>query len=425
MGMECIILCGGLGTRLRSVVPDTPKCMAEVAGKPFIEHVTEGLMRAGFDHIIYSLGYKSECFLEWMEGYRSRMAEGGGAILEAVVEPEPLGTGGAIRFAARAAKDDTFFVLNGDSYLLVDYRAMLGFHRLNAGNGALATLALKKMYDFDRYGVVSVGNAVKNSGGVILSFGEKAPCREGLINAGVYILQREALGLIPEKGSLEREFFERQVDSGSLFGYIGNGFFIDIGIPDDYAEAQRAFSQGLHLPFDTLLLDRDGVIDVELKNDYVRNPGMMEFIPGALGAIAQLNGYFRRTVVVTNQRGVGRGLMTLADLEEVHGYMNSCVEAAGGRIDKIYFSTGVDLDDPLRKPNPGMAALVKADFPQADFGRSLMVGDQPTDMEFASRAGIHAVMVDKDYTLSSLAGDIAAICRGEEPSRPLPLEASL
>ena len=218
MGMECIILCGGLGTRLRSVVPDTPKCMAEVAGKPFIEHVTEGLMRAGFDQIIYSLGYKSEYFLEWMEGYRSRMAEGGGAILEAVVEPEPLGTGGAIRFAARAAKDDTFFVLNGDSYLLVDYRAMLGFHRLNAGNGALATLALKKMYDFDRYGVVSVGNAVKNSvgnavgnavgdavrnasgsvsgntsGGVILSFGEKAPCREGLINAGVYILQREGV----------------------------------------------------------------------------------------------------------------------------------------------------------------------------------------------------------------------------------------
>ena len=153
-------------------------------------------------------------------------------------------------------------------------------------------------------------------------------------------------------------------------------------------------------------LDRDGVIDVELESDYVKRPEEMIFLPGALEAIARLQPLFARTLVVTNQRGVAKGVMTLEDLDRVHRHMLAQVEAAGGHIDKIYFSTGMDESDPRRKPNPGMFLDAQEDFPMIDPERSLMVGDKPTDMEFAARCGLPGVLVSAQYGLKELADEL-------------------
>ena len=387
--MECVVLAGGKGTRLRSVVSDLPKCMAPVAGRPFLAWLLDDLREAGFDHIILSLGYKHEAVEAWVASRPDRDS------ITCVVEEEPLGTGGGVRLALRQAREDAVFILNGDTFFGVDYPAMQAFHRQS---GAQATLALKPLRDFDRYGEVTLDGE-----GRITAFREKRPCAEGLINGGVYLLQRGALAEMPERFSLEKDYFEPKAVSAALAGFQSEGYFIDIGIPADYARAQRDFADGAYrsYPYDALLLDRDGVINVLRPNDYVKNIAEFVFCDGALEALRRLNPCFRRIVIVTNQRGVGRGLMTEADLAEIHDWMLARIREAGGRIDRIYVCTAVDPADPRRKPNPGMAREVRADFPDIDFARSILVGDSASDLEFARRAGIPAVCLrDPDHLLT-------------------------
>ena len=387
--MECVVLAGGKGTRLRSVVSDLPKCMAPVAGRPFLAWLLDDLREAGFDHIILSLGYKHEAVEAWVATRPDRDS------ISCVVEEEPLGTGGGVRLALRQAREDAVFILNGDTFFGVDYPAMQAFHRQS---GAQATLALKPIRNFDRYGEVTLDGE-----GRITAFREKRPCAEGLINGGVYLLQRDALAEMPERFSLEKDYFEPQAESAGLAGFRSEDYFIDIGIPADYSRAQRDFADGAYrsYPYDALLLDRDGVINVLRPNDYVKNIAEFVFCDGALEALRRLNPCFRRIVIVTNQRGVGRGLMTEADLAEIHDWMLARIREAGGRIDRIYVCTAVDPADPRRKPNPGMAREVRADFPDIDFARSILVGDSASDLEFARRAGIPAVCLrDPDNLLT-------------------------
>ena len=389
--MECVVLAGGKGTRLRSVVSDLPKCMAPVAGRPFLAWLLDDLREAGFDHIILSLGYKHEAVEAWVATRPDRDS------ITCVVEEEPLGTGGGVRLALRQAREGAVFILNGDTFFGVDYPAMKAFHRQS---GAQATLALKPLRDFDRYGEVTLDGQ-----GRITAFREKRPCAEGLINGGVYLLQREALAEMPDRFSLEKDYFEPHAESAGLAGFRSEGYFIDIGIPADYARAQRDFAGGAYhnFPYDALLLDRDGVINVLRPNDYVKTVDEFVFCDGALEALRRLNPCFRRIVIVTNQRGVGRGLMTEADLAEIHDWMLARIREAGGRIDRIYVCTAVDPADPRRKPNPGMAREVRADFPDIDFARSILVGDSASDLEFARRAGIPAVCLREPDNLLTFA----------------------
>ena len=393
--MECIVLAGGLGTRLRGVVGELPKCLAPVAGRPFLDWLLDNLELCGFHHIILSLGHRSEAVQAFV-AQRTSAAE-----ITCVVEAEPLGTGGGVRLALTHAREKQVFVLNGDTWFDVSFREMLEAH---CESGATATLALKPLRDFDRYGTVTLGE----DGRTLEAFHEKAPCAEGLINGGLYLLQRDALQAMPEKFSMEHEWLEPKVSTGCLAGYVSDGYFLDIGIPEDYERAQADFFLGAHKRYDTLFLDRDGVIDVELESDYVKKPEEMIFIPGALEAIARLQPLFARTLVVTNQRGVAKGVMTLDDLERVHHHMLARIEAAGGHIDKIYFSTGMDESDPRRKPNNGMFLDAQEDFPMIDPQRSLMVGDKPTDMAFAANCGLPGVLVGPDYGLKELADELIA-----------------
>lgn len=226
--MEGIILAGGFGTRLQSVVSDVPKCMAPVAGKPFLQHLLGSLEKAGFTHVILSLGYKHEVVEEWLRSYPAQMK------ISWVVENEPLGTGGAVKFASRRAKEPNVFILNGDTYFPVDFAGMMRLHLLT---GAQATLALRQMENFDRYGIVMVDPDSYR----ITEFREKQFCPEGYINGGVYLIDKEELSRLPDKCSLEKDYFETHVGSAIFTGFAENGYFIDIGIPADYAKIQQDF----------------------------------------------------------------------------------------------------------------------------------------------------------------------------------------
>lgn len=223
--MEAIVLAGGLGTRLKDKLRGLPKPMAPVAGRPFLEFLLHQLARAGCARAILSVGYLHEKIEEHFgRGWR-------GMTLEYAVESEPLGTGGAIRAALEWATDESVLVLNGDTYLQADYAAMMRFH---AEQAAELTIAVVGQPDVARYGGVVM------EGDRIVAFAEKGRAGPGWINAGAYAVYRDLewpRGL-PAKFSFETDFLAPEIRRLRPAAYRVEGFFLDIGIPEDLDRAQ-------------------------------------------------------------------------------------------------------------------------------------------------------------------------------------------
>jgi D-glycero-D-manno-heptose 1,7-bisphosphate phosphatase/D-glycero-alpha-D-manno-heptose 1-phosphate guanylyltransferase len=150
-------------------------------------------------------------------------------------------------------------------------------------------------------------------------------------------------------------------------------------------------------PYNTLFLDRDGVINIQRKGDYVKSVEEFIFIEGSLEALKILSSLFTYLIIVTNQRGVGRGVMSLQQLEDIHSFMLRVITSEGGRIDKVYCCPDTDIDSMNRKPNIGMALQAKHDFPGIDFSKSLLTGDSISDIQFAEKAGIPAILIGNKY----------------------------
>jgi NDP-sugar pyrophosphorylase family protein len=235
--MQALILAGGLGTRLRTVVRDKPKPMAAIAGKPFLEYQVELLKRNGIDEVTFCAGY----LYDQIQNHFGR-GENWGVNITYSIEDELLGTAGALKLAQHFVHG-TFFVLNGDTYLDIDLRELAQFHRdKKEGSKGIGSLALTEIQDARNFGSVTINEAHE-----ILSFDEKSASAEAakLINAGVYILEPEILECIPaaKKVSLEKETFPALLDQGQpLFGYHTKGYFIDIGTPEGYQGFQQYIS---------------------------------------------------------------------------------------------------------------------------------------------------------------------------------------
>lgn len=223
---EAIILAGGLGTRLREAVPDLPKCMAPIRGIPFIFYVIQHLKKQGIQRFLFSLGYRSEAFTKFLA---DTLAEG---TYEMIIEKEPLGTGGAIQFAMQHAITEKVLVVNGDSIFMSTLLEQSNFHDLKKAD---CTLALKSMENFSRYGVVEL-----NTDQSIALFKEKQFYEKGLINGGVYIIDKTLFTKhrFPEKFSFETDYLQQYHTAGGMYGIEQDGYFIDIGIPEDYQRAQ-------------------------------------------------------------------------------------------------------------------------------------------------------------------------------------------
>ncbi len=227
--MQAIILAGGFGTRLRQVVPDLPKPLAPVAGRPFLAIVLEQLRAQGFTKAMLAVGYRHEAI-------RAAFGERFGALrLSYSVEDQPLGTGGAIRLAARACSNQDVFVLNGDSFVELDFVAMRTAHQRAA---ARLTVCAVEVADASRYGRLLVEDSC------LVGFAEKGSAGSGLINAGVYLMRRdllETLGL-PEAFSFELDVLAARLQALRPLVHRASGRFIDIGVPEDYARAQGMFA---------------------------------------------------------------------------------------------------------------------------------------------------------------------------------------
>ena len=374
MFKEAVILAGGFGTRLSHVVSDVPKPMAPVYGRPFLCYLLDRLADAGIQRVVLATGYMHEV----IETYFGTGYQG----LEIIYsnEDQPLFTGGAIRQAAEKIQSEDFVVLNGDTLFDIDFQQLYDFH---TSHDAHLSIALRRVEDTGRYGAVTCENDR------IVAFHEKTDSQgAGDINGGIYAINRAWLlnQDLPTKFSFEKELMQPLAGDPHFYGLSFNDYFIDIGVPEDYFRAQQEFKT-LFPQDEFLFLDRDGILNKHLPGDYVRNWSMWEWLPGILEAMPVLAKRFKRIFIVTNQQGVGKGLMTEADLEDVHRHMLADIEAAGGRIDRVYVCTALESEkSPNRKPEIGMALQAQRDFPEVDFHRSVMVGDSKSDELFAQRS---------------------------------------
>lgn len=222
--MEAIVLAGGFGTRLRQVVPDVPKPMAPIAGRPFLEILLSTLARKGFKRVVLSLGFMSEKIIaHFGNGYM-------GMELVHEVELQPLGTGGAIRASLTRCISDHVYIFNGDTYLDLEVNELEDLWQ--AGNHPV--IVVRDVPDTARFG------SVQMTEGRVSAFLEKGQAGRGLINAGCYVLPKTALDDFPlgHPFSLESEYFVKQMQRIRFDGFVTHGRFIDIGVPDDYQLAQ-------------------------------------------------------------------------------------------------------------------------------------------------------------------------------------------
>lgn len=286
-------------------------------------------------------------------------------------------------------QSDWVFVLNGDTWLDVDFAAAEAV-ACDASAGVSAVIAVKRMRDFERYGTVDVEPT-----GVLTAFHEKRPCEEGLISAGVYLLRRDALDGMPEKFSLESDFFERVVGDGALRAVECAGGFIDIGVPEDYELAQTMLAP-LAKSWKLAMFDRDGTINVD--TGHLHEPDKLELIPSTVDI---MRGYSDdpdfKVVVVTNQAGIAKGLYTEEDMHRLHRYMEGELEKLGVYVDAWYFCPHhPDYTGPCecRKPAPGMLLAAMHEF-DANADDCVMYGDMPTDRMAAQSADIRFNLIEE------------------------------
>ncbi|MCH1951659.1 nucleotidyltransferase family protein [Enterocloster sp. OA13] len=227
--MQAILLAGGLGTRLRSVVSDRPKPMALIEGRPFMEYVTRELVRSGMTDIIFAVGYKGTMVEEYFgDGERF------GFHASYAYEETLLGTAGAIKNAGRFVTEERFFVLNADTFYQIDYTRL---KRLQDSLDLDMALVLREVPDVSRY-----GQAILDEKGFLTAFNEKTEeTRMGTINGGIYLMRRSLMDTIPEgKVSLENDMIPKWLTEGKgLGGFVNDGYFIDIGIPEAYRQFQE------------------------------------------------------------------------------------------------------------------------------------------------------------------------------------------
>ncbi len=228
-----VILAGGFGTRLQSVIKDVPKPMAPVNGIPFLNYQINYLKHYGIKHVILSVGYLHHIISDY---YKS---EFNGVKISYAIEETALGTGGGIRQALELCNDEFVLALNGDSFFEIPLN---DFTKLHEENNSQFTLATRSVSDASRYGTIET-----NSKNQITSFREKdINKKEGLINAGVYLLNKTIFlqnTVTNTHFSIEKDFFEKHIHQFPIFGFQFNGYFIDIGIPEDYNKAQNDFKE--------------------------------------------------------------------------------------------------------------------------------------------------------------------------------------
>lgn len=395
---QAVILVGGKGSRLGPLTAVTPKPMLEVAGRPFVEHLLQELSRYGFSRVVLLAGTLGD---QVYGAYQGRSLFG--LNIEVLVEPEPMGTGGALRFAADEGQlDEAFLLMNGDSWIDTDLTVFSRHWETTRGQDdrIKGLMLLHEVSDSARYGLIQVQN------GLVTSFKEKVTAATdqgrpigGTINAGIYVLDRSVLESIPSglQSSLERDFLPELAANHQLAGVRArqSAYFIDIGVPETLKQSRLELEVFRRKP--AMFLDRDGTLNVD--KGYTHKPEDLIWLPEAKEAIKFANdtGYF--VFVVTNQAGVARGYYEEEAVHRFHEAMQHELFQIGAHVDAFIWCphhargsvAEYAIDCICRKPKPGMLYELLTNWP-VDIAHSFMIGDSDSDISAARVAGISGLL---------------------------------
>lgn len=378
---QAAILVGGLGTRLGAITQATPKPLMPVGDRPFLGWILRELCRFGVEEVVLLTGHLSARVHDAIAGLVAALPRP----LRVVVSDEPIraGTGGALHFA-RHLLAPRFLLCNGDSWFDGALAATLA-DAARDGAEVVGRMVVRRVADASRYGVVAL------DGERVTSFAERGGPAGGVINTGIYLLDRRVLDHVQPECSLERDVLPRIAAAGALRASVSPGYFIDIGIPEDLARAEQELPRVLHRP--ALFLDRDGTLNED--RGWVGSRDRFSWITGAQSAVAAATTAGYHVFVVTNQAGVARGLYDETAVATLHGWMADELRRAGGTVDDIRHCPWHPQIGPVappgredwRKPGPGMIRDLLACW-QVDAVASLMVGDRASDLAAAAAAGI-------------------------------------
>jgi len=366
---QAVILAGGVGSRLGELVGNMPKPLLTVGDRPFLDHLVQEISRWGFERILILGGYHGDMIAALYDGITFNHVD-----ISVVLEDEPLGTGGALVHALEYL-DDYFMLFNGDSW--IDYN-------------------LVDMMDLEPEGVHMLGRfsntasrheTLEINKTSVKAMNPRGQFEHGFINAGVYAVNKEMISdFLPgdRKISFEDDVLPVIIsdNKASVSFVTQRTYFIDIGIPDDYARAQTEIPA--HRTRPALFIDRDNTLTYD-REGYTHHPKDMEFKPGAIELIKHANNMGYYVFVVTNQGGVTKGEYAEHYVLDFHREMQYNLRKHGAHIDALEYEIG--LDSPRRKPQPGMLLDLIQSWP-IDLDKSIMIGDKAADAEAGFAAGI-------------------------------------
>ncbi len=404
---QALILCGGKGTRLGERARNLPKPLIPVGGRPVLDHIMDALQAAGVTQFILAAGHLGETITEH---YRTHPREN--CTIEVLIEPGPLGTAGAVQFAADRLGEN-FVLAYGDVFIDFELRPMLAAHAQHAPLGTLLVRASDHPWDshlIDR----------AESGLVREFIHEHQPGRryQNLANAAVYILNKSILKYIPTDRATDfgANIFPAVLKAGEAlrtYALPEEGFVKDMGTPDRLAAVEQYLQErtlareaaAAPRPITTVLLDRDGVLNID--SDLIDRVERLEMLPGAAEAVALLTQSGIHCYVITNQPVVARGLCTEDSLRQIHTHLENEVARAGGKLEGIYYcphhpethhDEGIaDLRRGCRcrKPAPGLIFQAQREH-GFELGGAVMVGDRSTDIRAGRAAGLRTILVGSE-----------------------------
>ena len=374
---QAVILCGGIGSRLGALTATTPKPLLPIDGTPFLERLLTEVRRFGVDRILFLAAHQAAAIAACAADACPRLGLG----FEISIEPARAGTGGAL-WHAKGHLDEVFFLLNGDSWFDINILDLA----LRLGDDDVAALAVRRVDDAARYGTVELDD------GRVRRFTEKTgEAGAGLVNGGVYIARHALVDHLEPTCSLELDALTPLASQGRVAGGAYDGFFLDIGIPSDFARAQTEVPAAQRRP--AAFLDRDGVLNED--RGYVGEVERFAWLPGAPEAIKTLNDRGLFVFVVTNQAGVARGFYDEAGVRALHEHMARDLRVIGAHVDAFRYCPfhpegtvpAYARASDWRKPAPGMILDLLSRWP-VDGDRSFLIGDQAHDVAAAEAAGI-------------------------------------